>query len=107
MINAFQELLLAFASRLAFLTLDYFIAVSDAVAVVGFGYSDFADIRSGLTDKSFIDARNDDFVYCGTFELDACGFGEVNGVRKAYVETILLPCLATFQPTPFTFNDFV
>lgn len=80
------NLLLALASRLAFLTLDYFVAVSDAVAVVGFGYSDFADIRSGLTDKSFIDARNDDFVYCGAFELDACGFGEVNGVRKAYVE---------------------
>ena len=81
-----RKLLLALASRLAFLALDYFIAVRNAVTVVGFGNSYFTYICSRLSNRSLIYARNDYFVYGRTFELDACGFGKFHGVGKAYVE---------------------
>ena len=58
--------------------------------MVRFGYSEFADIRGGLTDKIFVYAGNHYFVGAGTFKLYAVGLGEVYGVREADIENDLV-----------------
>ena len=91
--SLYPKLLLALASRLAFLVLDYFVAVSDAVAVVRFGNSYRADIRCRLSYEGLVYARNYYFVGAGAFELYACGLGELYGVGKTYVENYLVALL--------------
>ena len=101
-----QNLFLAFASRFSFLAFNYFIAVRNAVTVVRFGNSDFADVSGGLSDQNFVDAGNDDFVRAGAFELNARGFGEVNGVRKTYVEYDLVALLCNLPADAVYFKGF-
>ena len=87
------NLLLALASRLAFLTLDNFIGVSDAVTVIGFGNSYGADIGSRLSDENFIYSADRDFVGGRTSKGYASGFNKFDRMGKSYVHNELIALL--------------
>ena len=86
----YAPLLLALTGSLAFLVLYVLALIADTVAVVGFGHADGAKIRRDLSDKHLIDTRYGDLGGRGTFERDARGLIEFNGMREPDVENELI-----------------
>ena len=94
--NGKPKLFFAFASRLTLFTLNHFIAVRNAVTVVRFGNSYFADVCGNLTDFGLVDTAYNYFVLAGAFKLNAVLFKHFYGVGIADVEDNFVALLCNF-----------
>jgi hypothetical protein len=86
--------------RLPNLAPNDFVTIADALALIGFGKTQFADTRRGLSHEILGKAGNGYVSLFLNVDLDAEGIGNSTGWLYPSVNMRLLPLTSARKPTP-------